>query len=117
MALLNRGRLSVQPVTEEAFSAIVALGEKGRRAPSRARGSDAEGPLTSDRKGKRKAGGQGLSKASKPTKAARSASDVGERISESAEVQASTAAGATATAAEAKGDDAAPVRRSQRARK
>ncbi|TXT05985.1 hypothetical protein VHUM_03746 [Vanrija humicola] len=29
MALINRGRLSVQPVEQEAYDAIVALGEKG----------------------------------------------------------------------------------------
>jgi protein phosphatase-4 regulatory subunit 3 len=29
MALINRGRLSVQPVEEEAFRVIVELGEKG----------------------------------------------------------------------------------------
>jgi protein phosphatase-4 regulatory subunit 3 len=29
MALVNRGRLSVQPVEEDAYDAIVALGEKG----------------------------------------------------------------------------------------
>lgn len=29
MALLNRGRLSVQPLTEEVFDAILALGKNG----------------------------------------------------------------------------------------
>lgn len=29
MALVNRGRLSVQPVSDEAYDAIVAMGEKG----------------------------------------------------------------------------------------